>query len=114
VIWAGLTTEADREWRLVAFDPKAVPGGSNQLRLAEGASGAIGGLTLHFDRVTSIPSAVGVDTPGSTKPLLAELSTGADGTPALVLVSSDQPAISLASGQATTSGNYEYTFVAQR
>ena len=114
VVWAGLTTQADREWRLVAFDPKAAPGASNQLRLAEGASGAIGGLTLHFDRVTSVPSAVGLDTPGSTKPLLAELSTGADGTPALVLVSPDQPAISLASGQATPSGNYEYTFVAQR
>src|SRR5205085_4615933 len=55
-----------------------------------------------------------LDIPGSTTPLLAELSPGADGNPPLVLVSPDQPAISLASGQATPSGNYEYTFVAQR
>jgi cytochrome c biogenesis protein ResB len=110
----GLTTTAgDKAWQLVAFDPKGTPQ-DGQLRIGEGTTGTISGLNVRFDRVASIPSAVGVDVPGGGAQQLAQLTTGPSGTPALMLVSQDKPAISLAPGTATTVGGYEYTFEGQR
>ena len=71
-------------------------------------------MHLRFDRVTLLPSSLGIGVPGSTSQKLAELTTGPDGKPALTLVSPDQPAIALASGQPTTVGAYEYTFEGTR
>jgi cytochrome c biogenesis protein len=114
VIWVGLTTTiSDKAWQLVAFDPKGTQQ-DGQLRIGEGATGAISGLTVRFDRVASIPSAVGVDVPGGGAQQLAQLTTAPDGAPALMLVSQDHPAISLATGTPTTVGGYEYTFEGQR
>ncbi|MDP9238099.1 MAG: cytochrome c biogenesis protein ResB [Chloroflexota bacterium] len=114
IVWVGLTTTAgDKAWQLVAFDPKGTQQ-DGQLRIGEGTTGIISGLNVRFDRVASIPSAVGVDVPGGGAQQLAQLTSGRDGAPALMLVSQDRPAISLAPGAPTTVGNYEYTFVGQR
>ncbi len=113
VVWVGLTTTDDKSWQLVGFDPKG-NAEDGQLRIAEGASGALSGLTVHFDRVTSIPSAVGLGVPGADAQQLAQLTPGPDGGPSLMLVSKNQPAISLAQHSPTVVGAYEYTFEGQR
>jgi cytochrome c biogenesis protein len=114
VIWIGLTTAAgDKSWQLVAFDPKG-SAADGQLRIGEGAQGSVSGLGVRFDRVASLPSAVGLGVPGTSAQQLAQLTTAPDGAPALMLVSSDRPAISLAPGAPATVGNYEYTFEGQR
>jgi cytochrome c biogenesis protein ResB len=114
VMWVGLTTTTgDNAWELVAFDPQGTQQ-DGQLRMREGASGTISGLNLRFDRVASIPSAIGFDVPGGGTQELAQLTTGSDGAPALMLVAQDKPAISLAPGVPTTVGGYEYTFVGKR
>ena len=96
VLWVGLTTADDKTWQLVAFDPKGTAQ-DGQLRIAEGTSGAISGLQVRFDRVTSIPSAVGIGVPGAGgTQQLAQLTKAPDGSPSLTLVSSDRPALSLA------------------
>lgn len=114
VLWVGLTTADDKTWQLVAFDPKGTAQ-DGQLRIAEGTSGAISGLQVRFDRVTSIPSAVGIGVPGAGgTQQLAQLTKAPDGSPSLTLVSSDRPALSLAEGAPSTVGGYEYTFEGQR
>ncbi len=113
VVWIGITARGDQAWQLVAFDPKG-GGQDQQVRIDQGASGTLSGLTLRFDRVASLPSAVGVGLPGGSANTLAQLNTQPDGTSSLMLVSNGRPAISLAPGQATIAGPYEYTFVGQR
>jgi cytochrome c biogenesis protein len=113
VVWIGLTTVQDRAWQLVAFDPKG-SASDGQLRIGEGATGTLSGLGVRFDRVESIPSAVGLGVPGADAQELAQLATGPDGKPSLMLVSKGQPAISLAEGSPTRVGGYEYTFEGKR
>ncbi len=113
VIWIGIRAKDDKAWELVAFDPQG-DGQSGQVRIDEGASGAISSVNVRFDRVGSIPSAVGVGVPGGDTKTLAMLATGADGADTLTLVSSNTPAISLAPDQPTTVGQLEYTFIGQR
>ncbi len=113
IIWVGITSKDDKTWQLIAFDPKG-SGSDGQLRIEEGATGAISGLKVHFDRVASIPSAVGLGVPGAGDQVLAQLTSSPDGTPALMLVSQSQPAISLAPGAPTTVGGYVYTFEGTR
>lgn len=112
VLWIGLTTRDDL-WELVAFDPQAGAGGE-QLRVAEGQAGEIAGLRVSFDDVASVPSAIGVNVPGSSEPVLAQLTEEKDGSRALTLVAEDAPAISLGEGEAVTYGNYEYVFEGAR
>jgi cytochrome c biogenesis protein len=64
--------------------------------------------------VAAIPSAIGVNVPGSTDTTLAQIAPAPDGSDTLMLVSKDRPAISLAPGQATDVGGYEYTFGGRR
>jgi cytochrome c biogenesis protein len=113
VLWIGITAGDGNGWWLVAFDPKA-GGQGEQVRIDEGAAGALSGLTLRFDAVASLPSAVGVGVPGGAGKTLAQLIVPKGGAPSLMLVSAGQPAISLAQGQATIAGPYEYTFAGQR
>lgn len=112
-IWVGLTPEGDQDWRLVAFDPSA-PGGGQGDQVGVGQSATVGGLDVRFDRVESLPAAVGVDVPGSDSLVLAQM-TGADsGDPRLTLVSDNRPALSLAPGEPVVAGDYEYMFEGQR
>jgi cytochrome c biogenesis protein len=113
VIWIGLTAKDDKAWQLVAFDPKG-EGQSGQVRVDEGATGEISGLTVGFDSVASVPSAVGLGVPGGDAQTLAQLTKGPDGADALMLVSKNTPAISLAPGQPVTVGGLEYTFEGRR
>lgn len=113
VIWIGLTAKDDKAWQLVAFDPKG-DGQSGQVRVDEGATGAISGLTVRFDSVASVPSTVGLGVPGGDAQTLAQLTKGPDGTDALMLVSKNTPTISLAPGQPVTVGGLEYTFEGRR
>ena len=113
VLWIGIRAADGKAWQLVAFDPKA-GGQGQQVRVDEGATGALSGLALRFDSVTALPSAVGVGVPGGAADTLAQLIVPKEGAPSLLLVSAGQPAISLAQGQATVVGPYEYTFAGQR
>jgi cytochrome c biogenesis protein len=113
VLWVGITSRDDKSWQLVAFDPKG-QGEAGQVTVEQGALGTISGLTVRFDGVESVPSAVGVGVPGSASGVLAQLTRDRAGTDALMLVAKDQPSISLAEGQPTTVGGYEYTFAGRR
>ena len=113
VIWIGMTAKDDEAWQLVAFDPRG-DSQSGQVRVDQGATGAISGLTVRFDRVASIPSAIGLGVPGSDAQTLAQLMKGPDGADALMLVSESRPAISLAQRQPVTVGGLEYTFEGRR
>lgn len=113
VIWIGMTAKDDEAWQLVAFDPRG-DSQSGQVRVEQGATGAISGLTVRFDRVASIPSAIGLGVPGGDAQTLAQLMKGPDGADALMLVSESRPAISLAAGEPVTVGSYEYTFEGRR
>jgi cytochrome c biogenesis protein ResB len=112
VLWIGLTAPDDERWELVAFDPGE--GSSAAVRVAEGAATTFGDIEIEFSGVTSIPSAVGVGVPGGDSDLLAQLLADEEGGSSLMLVSSDRPAISLAEGDPTVVGNYEYTFEGAR
>lgn len=113
VIWIGITPKGDKAWQLVAFDPKGA-GQAGQARVDQGASGVVSGLTVRFDKVASIPSAVGLGVPGGDQKTLAQLTKRADGTDALMLVSKNSPAISMVAGQPVTVGGLEYTFEGRR
>ena len=113
VIWVGLTAKDDKTWQLVAFDPKG-DGQAGQARVDQGASGVISGLTVRFDKVASIPSAVGLGVPGADEKTFAQLTKRADGGDVLMLVSKDRPAISLAAGEPVAVGGLEYTFEGRR
>jgi cytochrome c biogenesis protein ResB len=113
VIWIGLTAKDGEAWQLVAFDPKG-DGQDGQVRVDQGASGAISGLTVRFDSVASVPSAIGLDVPGGDAQVLAQLTKDRDGADALMLVSKSRPAISLAPGEPVTMGGLEYTFEGRR
>ncbi len=112
IVWIGLTTREDT-WELVAYDPQA-DGERGQLRLAEGASGELSGMRLHFDAVGSVPSAAGLSVPGSSAPVLAQLGGDDGGARSLTLVFEDAPAISLSEGEALTVGPYAYQFEGPR
>lgn len=112
-VWVGLTTQDDRTWQAVVFDPSAGDAGA-QLRLAENGDGSVSGLNVHFDSVASVPSANGVTVPGSDTPLLAQLSRASDGADALVLTGAGRPVIALESGQPVTVGAYQYAFMGTR
>jgi len=113
ILWIGITAKDDRTWQMVAFDPKAAVGDA-QLRLAEGTGDVLSGLTIRFDRVAGVPSALGLGLPGGSAATLAQLTAAADGQPALTLVTEGQPAISLAADMPQTAGAYEYTFEGKR
>jgi cytochrome c biogenesis protein len=113
VIWIGMTAKDDEAWQLVAFDPRG-DSQSGQVRVDQGATGAISGLTVRFDRVASIPSAIGLGVPGGDAQTLAQLMKGPDGADTLMLVSESRPAISLAQRQPVTVGGLEYTFEGRR
>ncbi|MBI2724573.1 MAG: cytochrome c biogenesis protein ResB [Chloroflexi bacterium] len=112
-LWVGLTPQGDRSWRLLAYDPQDTTT-AGQLRLDEGGAGSVGDLRVQFEGVRYLPSAVGLGMPGGGDSTLAQMTTGTDGTPSLLLVSSAQPAISLAPGQPVRVGAYEYEFVGKR
>ena len=80
---------------LVAFDPAASESGT-QVRIDEGASGELSGVTLRLNDVTLLPSAVGVEIPGGGDSTLAQLTRDSEGNDALMLVSEGAPAISVA------------------
>ncbi|MBI5283542.1 MAG: cytochrome c biogenesis protein ResB [Chloroflexi bacterium] len=113
VLWVGLTAPDDKTWQLVAYDPRGA-GTDAQLRVDEGGAGTIGGLTMRFDRVDALPSAIGIGVPGSEAQTLAQLVPGEGGAQALQLTAKSRPAIALAPGQPVAVGGYEYTFVGQR
>lgn len=115
-LWIGLTARDTRSWQLIAFDPQAGGTAAGQALVEQGAAAAVGGLTVRFDGVRALPSAVGVGVPGTVDgaKMLAELTPSADGAGALTLVSPDRPAITLAPGQSATAAGYEYTFVQKR
>ena len=113
VLWLGLTAPDNRTWQLAAYDPRG-QGADGQLRIGIGQSGTISGLSVRFDGVRAVPSAIGLGVPGSDQPALAQLAPSPDGTPSLLLTGKDRPAIDLAPGQPVTSGGYEFTFIGQR
>ncbi len=113
-LYVGLTPAGTDDWQLVAFDPQAGETGE-QLRLAEGTSGRIGGLDVRFERVEGIPSAIGVDVPGGGgDTVLAQLLKTDGGEDSLMLVSNGRPAISLGVDDPVVVDGYEYTFEGPR
>ncbi len=113
VVWVGLTTQDNKTWQAVVFDPAAGDTGA-QLRLPENGDGSVSGLKVHFDSVASVPSLNGVTVPGSDVPLLAQLSQASDGADALVLTGAGRPAMALESGKPVTDGGYQYVFMGTR
>jgi cytochrome c biogenesis protein ResB len=112
LVWVGLTANEDT-WQLVAFDPSAGERGT-QVRIDEGGSGELSGVTLRFEDVALLPSAVGVDVPGGDDTTLAQLTTSPDGREGLMLVSDGRPAISIGQGEPTLVNGLEYTFEGMR
>ncbi len=113
LFWIGITSRDNETWELVAYDPTSSDSG-DQVRIAQGASAALSGLTIRFDDVLSLPAAVGVDLPDGTDQVLAQLTGLAGGNQGLMLVAAGRPAISLAEGDPTVVGGYEYTFEGAR
>lgn len=113
VIWVGLTAKGDKAWQLVAYDPRG-DGPAGGVRIDEGAADTISGLTVRFDRIAAIPSAVGLGIPGGDAQTLAQLTKGPDGADTLMLVSKNTPALSLAAGEPVAIGGLEYTFEGRR
>jgi cytochrome c biogenesis protein len=113
IIWVGITAKDEEAWQLVAYDPRN-GGSSGQVRIDEGAASTISGLTIRFDHVAAIPSAVGVGIPGGDEQTFAQLTTSPGGADALMLVSENTPALSLAPGQPVAVGGLEYTFEGRR
>lgn len=113
-IWVGITPKDDKRWQLFAFDPQA-SAGEAQLRIDQGETGALSGVNVRFDRVTSLPSALSRDLPDSGGgQVLAQLTDDASGDPTLLLTGPSRPAMSLAAGRPVVSGGYEYTFEGTR
>ena len=83
-LWIGIVARDEESWQLVAFDPQAGEAGK-ELRIDEGTSGAIDGLSVTFDDVAALPAAVGVDVPGGSGDTLAQLVEGLDGGVTLLL-----------------------------
>lgn len=113
LLWIGITSRDDETWELVAYDPASSDTG-DQVRVAQGASAALSGLTIRFDDVLSLPAAVGVNLPDGSEQVLAQLTGSPDGEPGLMLVADGRPAISLAEGEPAVVGAYEYTFEGPR
>ena len=111
-IWLGITSPDAKRWQLVAFDPQARQ--QPPLRIDEGGDARFQDFSIRFDRMVLVPSSVGFGVPGSEEPMLAQLVNRPDGSRALMLVASGQPAISLAENDPTVVGGYEYTFEGQR
>jgi cytochrome c biogenesis protein ResB len=112
-LYIGIVPKGEEDWQLVAFDPQQGADGA-QLRVDEGGSGAIGELSVRFDRVEGLPSAVGIDVPGGGNELLAQMIESPDGDQSLLLVGDGRPAISLAPNEPIETGGYEYTFEGPR
>jgi len=112
IFWVGITTRGEA-WELVAYDPRSSDS-TKQLRLLEGETGELSGMRVTFDRVTAVPSALGLGIPGSADAVLAQLDDAHGGGKTLTLVASDRPAITLAEGEPVVSGAYEYTFEGPR
>lgn len=112
-IWLGLTSSDNETWELVAFDPQLGESG-DQLRVAFGESGQLGGLSIRFDDVISLPAALGVDVPDGSEQVLAQLTTGSEGDDTLLLVAEGRPALYLGDGETVTVGNFVYTFEGTR
>jgi len=113
IVWIGITASSDDAWQLVAYDPSSGEGGE-QVRIVEGASAVLSGVTLRFEDIVLLPAAVGVDLPDGGKQVLAQLAPRPDGSKALMLIAEGRPAISLAEGEAATAGGYEYVFEGTR
>ncbi len=113
ILWVGITPMGKEDWELVLYDPQIGEAGS-RLRVAEGAEGEISGLSVRFDRVKGIPSAVGIDVPGGGDELLAQMVDAPGGGKSLMLVGPGRPAISLAPDEPVEAGGYQYVFEGQR
>lgn len=112
-LWIGLTTQDNGTWQLAAYDPQG-QGASGQARIGLGQTATVSGLRVRFDHVKAVPSATGIDIPGSNQQTLAQLAPGDSGAKTLLLTGKNRPALDLVPGQPVTSGGLEYTFVGQR
>lgn len=112
-LWIGITAKNHDDWVLVAYDPSGDKSGQ-QLRIDEGGSARLAGLTIAFEDVAALPAAVGIDLPDGSARVLAQMVEGPDGDDALMLVAENRPAISLAKGQPVAVGQYEYAFEGTR
>lgn len=113
ILWLGITPAEDEAWQLVAYDPRSERD-DNRLRIDEGASGVVSGLTIRFDNIATIPSTAGIPVPGTDSTALAQMPQSADGELRLILLAQGQPSISLAQGEPVTAGGYEYVFEGPR
>jgi cytochrome c biogenesis protein len=111
-LWIGLLPLNDHEWQLVAFDPSS-SSTSAEARIAMGESARIARAHVTFEGVDAIPSALGIDIPGSEGTTLAQLA-GEGGDQRLLLIADNRPAIALAPGEPVRVGSLEYVFEGQR
>ena len=112
VLWVGIAPVGDA-WELVAYDPQAAPG-SEELRLAEGGTAALGGLTLAFDAASSVPSGIARNVPGLPGEVVVQLHDGPGSEKLLTLISEGRLPITLSAAEPLETGGYEYIFEGQR
>ncbi|HLF77357.1 MAG TPA: cytochrome c biogenesis protein ResB [Dehalococcoidia bacterium] len=109
--WIGARPSTSSDgWQLVVFET-ARPSGARAI-LAEGQKQDLGGLSLTFLGMTSIPSAV-VRVPGAETDGVAELSRGPNG-PMLTVGPVQGQALALSPGQPVRADDYEYVFEGTR
>jgi cytochrome c biogenesis protein ResB len=112
-LFIGIVGTGDDAWELVVFDPQAGSTGA-EVRIDEGATGELDGLHVTFEEAVGIPAAIGVDVPGSSEQVLAQLVESADGSTSLLLTSEGRPAISLPPNDPVTVSGLTYIFEGER
>jgi hypothetical protein len=110
--WIGARPGNEREgWQLIVFET-ANPLGARGV-LSEGERHDIGGASISFVGMTSVPSTVARGVPGAIPEAAAELSEGPSG-PLLTLGPIAGRALALSPGEPVAIGDYEYTFGGKR
>jgi hypothetical protein len=107
--WVGGRPSDDTSgWRLIVFE---MSGGVRAV-LSESEKVEVGGYSLSFAGMTTLPSASVIGVPGVEPNGVAELSDG--DTPVLTLGPVQGRALALAPGEPVQLGGYEYTFGGRR
>jgi len=110
--WVGARpSPANDAWQLLVFD--LTNQGATPATLLPGNSADMGGLSVQFLGITTIPSTNVENVPGAEGEIIAEMSSGADGD-VLTLGPVNGIVLALSPGESAQAGGYEYTFDGRR
>jgi cytochrome c biogenesis protein len=110
--WVG-TAASDDDWRLVVYETSD-PAGVRTVLAPEQRAGLGGGLALTFVGVTGVPTAAISGLPGATNEQQTVALAASSAGESLTVGPVAGQALTLAAGQPTVLGDYEYTFLGRR